>query len=150
MTTMKAADLMPLLLMAAASVAAAGARAQATADPVDLSSYARLPYCTLSKDGARLAVEPCRTAPARNPMPRRPVTEIITPLPRVARAPAAIAPPLPGLRAPSNSRAPQPRIGCGAGSCLDAGGMRHSVAGNVTVTPGGKLCNINGIWMQCS
>lgn len=162
MSSHPVSHLVSLLLTAAASTAAvaapaavqspaAAADSAAPAASADSSTYARLPFCTLSKDGTRLAVEPCRTAPAKSPMPRRPVTEIITPMPRVARAPAAAAPPLPSLSAPSSGSRPQPLVGCGAGSCLDANGVRRSVGGsNVTVTPSGKLCNINGIWMQCS
>ncbi|TWI65208.1 hypothetical protein IP91_02615 [Pseudoduganella lurida] len=37
------------------------------------AAYAKLPACTLAADGRSLAVEPCRTAPAQRPMPRRPV-----------------------------------------------------------------------------
>jgi len=46
--------------------------------------YARLPVCKLRPDGRGLAVEPCRTAPARRPMPRRPVPQQIEPTPRIA------------------------------------------------------------------
>ncbi|QBI03038.1 hypothetical protein [Pseudoduganella albidiflava] len=36
-------------------------------------AYARLPVCKLGADGKSLEIEPCRTAPAQRPMPRRPV-----------------------------------------------------------------------------
>jgi hypothetical protein len=49
----------------------------------DNAAYARLPVCKLAPDGRRLAVEPCRTAPAQRPMPRRPVPHQEYPEPRM-------------------------------------------------------------------
>lgn len=40
-------------------------------------SYAKLPPCKLSDDGKHLAEEPCRTAKALDPMPRRPVPQAV-------------------------------------------------------------------------
>lgn len=40
-------------------------------------AYAKLPPCKLSDDGKHLAEEPCRTAKALDPMPRRPVPQAI-------------------------------------------------------------------------
>jgi len=55
-------------------------------------AYARLPVCKLRPDGRALAVEPCRTAPARRPMPRRPVPQHIEPTPSVTPPVAPAAP----------------------------------------------------------
>ena len=141
------------LATAAALALAAGVSAHAAAQdvPADVAAYARLPTCTLNQDGTRLAVEPCRTAPPKADMPRRAVPEMIAPMPRVALARPAVAPRLPASDAPVISRGPQPLVGCDAGGCRDASGVRHNTGtGNATVTPSGKLCNINGIWLQCS
>ena len=140
------------LLLAAAC--GAGPAAAATPPDAELQAYARLPVCTLSADGQHLAVEPCRTAPPRQPMPRRPVPQIIqrmpaAPVPRMASAPSLPpSPSLPALLQPS--RTPIPVTGCDAGGCYDASGTRHNNAGSaVTITPSGQLCNRNGVWLQC-
>jgi hypothetical protein len=65
---------------------AAGLSGPAPSAP-SLEEYRRLPECRLSADGRRLLQEPCRTAPARKDMPRRPVPLIVTPTPRIAPAP---------------------------------------------------------------
>lgn len=143
------AALASLLVPAAIAGLASGAAAQDV--PAALAAYAKLPTCSLNKDGTRLAVEPCRTAAPKADMPRRAVTEMIAPMPSVALARPAAAPPAPVLGAPASSRGPQALVGCDAGGCRDAGGVRHNTgSGNATVTPSGKLCNINGIWLQCS
>jgi hypothetical protein len=58
----------------------------ALAGAADLTpeQYARLPVCTLAADGRKLAVEPCRTAPSKKTMPRRPVPQFTDPTPRMA------------------------------------------------------------------
>lgn len=59
--------LIPALLPAVAS---------ARQDPdAERAAYARLPVCRLGADGRSLEIEPCRTAPAQRPMPRRPVPQ---------------------------------------------------------------------------
>ncbi|QGZ41761.1 hypothetical protein IP92_00752 [Pseudoduganella flava] len=85
-------------LLCCALLALAGAHAQeveqgrrneaanpaAAAKPAaDQAAYARLPVCKLAPDGRSLAVEPCRTAPAQRPMPRRPVPHQDYPEPRI-------------------------------------------------------------------
>jgi hypothetical protein len=118
--------------------------------PLEGQAYASLPFCTLSADGKHLARQPCRTAPPQRPMPRRPVSQIIEAMPSPAAPPRVAMPPLPPsapLRAPS---APQPLGNCGAGGCYDAGGAwQGNGVGNTTVAPNGKLCQRNGIWLQC-
>ncbi|MES2075987.1 MAG: hypothetical protein V4462_10280 [Pseudomonadota bacterium] len=115
-----------------------------------VQAYASLPFCTLSADGKHLARQPCRTAPAQRPMPRRPVPQIVEPMPSPAAPPRVAMPPLlpsAALRAPSP---PQPLGNCGAGGCYDAGGAwQGNGVGNTTVAPNGKLCQRNGIWLQC-
>jgi len=151
-----AAGLSALLVSAAAAAASAPL---ADTSKMSLQDYARLPVCTLSADGAHLAVEPCRTAPAKQPMPRRPVPQIVprqpslpapraVPMPPVPKLPATASPSLPSLLMPPG--APTPALNCDAGGCYDLNGVRHNnAAGNSTITPAGKLCIRNGVWLQC-
>jgi len=146
------------------------AHPEAAPTPDELAAYARLPVCTLSADGLRLAQQPCRTAPPRVPMPRRPVPQIMDP-PTSARlaAPAAapVAPAAPvtlGVptsgalllpAAPSFPPAPpvippRPLNNCSASGCYDAQGTRlDNAAPGVVITPQGKICSRNGVWLQC-
>ena len=117
-------------------------------------AYAKLPVCKLSADGKRLAVEPCRTAPAAEPMPRRPVPLTLQPMPRNKVAPQVAMPrpqpstPIETLMQPPGT--PIPAIGCTAGGCYDASGVRHNAGpGTTTITPAGKMCQRNGAWLQC-
>jgi hypothetical protein len=136
---------------AAATVAAPpAASGTATLPPTEGQAYAGLPVCTLSADGKHLARQPCRTAPAQRPMPRRPVPQIVERMPPSSQPPRVAMPQLPPsapLRVPS---APQPLGNCGAGGCYDAGGAwQGNGVGNTSVAPNGKLCQRNGIWLQC-
>ena len=146
-----AAFLLGSLLCANAwgGAAPAGTRTGAQGD-----AYARLPVCKLSADGKRLAVEPCRTAPAAVPMPRRPVPLTIQPMPPNQRAPQVAMPgaqpstPIETLMQPPGT--PIPAIGCTAGGCYDPSGARHNAGpGGTTITPAGKLCQRQGAWLQC-
>lgn len=130
----------------------------AWADPAPAGAaadaYARLPVCKLSADGKRLAVEPCRTAPAAVPMPRRPVPLTIQPMPRNKLAPQVGMPeaqpstPIETLMRPPGT--PTPAIGCTAGGCYDNSGVRHNTGpAGTTITPAGKLCHRQGAWLQC-
>ncbi|MGV7210589.1 hypothetical protein ACLB1G_22365 [Oxalobacteraceae bacterium A2-2] len=163
--------MLALRTAAAATVGAATAAVPAArADtPDQLRAYARLPVCTLGADGKSLAVEPCRTAPPRQPMPRRPVPQIMDSAPapetpRTATAPVATLPapgakgaaapgaplgaPLPGYTLPRG--APLPTAGCDATGCLGADGRRYNGAGSGTVIgPGGRVCSRNGAVVQC-
>jgi hypothetical protein len=156
-------------VVAAAGVAAATVPAARADTPDQLRAYARLPVCTLGADGKSLAVEPCRTAPPRLPMPRRPVPQIIDggpapETPRSATAPVAALPapaakgaaapgsplgaPLPGYTLPRG--APLPTAGCDAAGCLGADGRRYNGAAPGTVIgPGGRVCSRNGAVVQC-
>ncbi len=155
--TLRAALCVMLALPGALAVAQApapgAAKAVASASP-ELREYAKLPVCTLSADGLRLAIEPCRTAPARKPMPRRPVPQIIQRMPLVKQAPqvamptAPPSPALPALLDPPN--APKALNNCGPAGCNDANGARINNAGPGTaISPSGKVCNRNGVWLQC-
>jgi hypothetical protein len=132
----------------------AAAAPSADTSKMSLQDYARLPVCALSADGTHLAAEPCRTAPAKNPMPRRPVPQIVQrqpplPVPRTVPMPSVPkSQTLPSLLAPPG--VPTPALGCDAGGCYDLNGVRHNnAAGNSTITPAGKLCIRNGVWLQC-
>jgi hypothetical protein len=151
MRIIKPAALAAVLLLGA--LLCADAWAQKPAAPA-AQEYSKLPICTLSADGKRLAVEPCRTAPARVPMPRRPVNQIIQPMPKVAVAPQVRMPamtpsqPLETLMHPPG--APVPVVGCDSGGCYDPSGTRLNNAGPGTaITPSGKVCNRSGAWVQC-
>ena len=114
-------------------------------------AYAKLPVCTLSADGKSLAVEPCRTAPAKVPMPRRPVPQIIQPMPQTRPPPRLAmpaAPPLPVLD--PIIRPPVPATSCDAGGCFGANGVRYnSLGAGAVVTPQGKVCSRSGTLIQC-
>jgi hypothetical protein len=119
---------------------AAGSSAQADA--------AKLPFCSLTPDGSRLAVEPCRKAPQT--VPRRSVMQVIARMPQQkagasygrpsAPAPIAarplVAPPAPGP------------LSCGPAGCRDAAGQLHN-AGPASVGGSSKLCSQNGTFLQC-
>ena len=137
------------------TLAAAQSPAPAAAKPAsELRDYASLPVCKLSADGKHLAVEPCRTAPARVPMPRRPVPQIIQRMPVVKQAPQVAMPampPSPSLQTLLNPpNAPQAVNGCGPTGCNDASGTHLNQAGPGTVImPSGKTCSRNGAVVQC-
>lgn len=146
------------------------AAGQAQPGQREVEAYAKLPVCQLAPDGRKLAVEPCRTAPQKRPMPRRPVPLTVQPTPRIA-LPSAMPPPaaatgpvLPLVlepRQPSQAQppsvshnpapgafsAPPPGPGplvpanCGAGGCRDVNGTFYGGApGSVTVAPNGRQC----------
>ncbi|SEN49090.1 hypothetical protein SAMN05428959_102108 [Duganella sp. CF517] len=137
--------------------APAGTPAQPRSQPQSQAgkdAYAKLPVCELSEDGKRLAVEPCRTAPAAAPMPRRPVPLTILQMPNNKVAPQVAMPktqpstPIEALMQPPGT--PIPAVGCTAGGCYDPGGARHNAGpGSTTITPAGKLCQRQGAWLQC-
>lgn len=126
----------------------------AWADPAT-DEYAKLPVCTLNADGTRLAVEPCRTAPAQKPMPRRPVSQTIERMPQAQRAqsaaipamPLSPSPSLPSLTAPS--RAVVPTTSCDAAGCFGANGVRYNNVGKGVMGPSGKACTRAGGAIQC-
>ncbi len=74
---------LPILLALAAGLSGPAAGANS----ISTDEYRKLPECRLSADGKHLAQEPCRTAPARKNMSRRPVPLNVVPTPRIAPAP---------------------------------------------------------------
>lgn len=138
---------------APAPAAAAAEPAAARTDHAERAAYAELPFCTLNAERTGLAVEPCRKAPAQVPMPRRPVTQIIEPLPQVKRAPQVAMPgmlPSPSLQSLTNPpRAPVPVTSCDAAGCYGANGVRYNNMGGGVVGPNGKVCNRAGAMIQC-
>ena len=151
-----AAAMMPriaLLLMLVLPCAAPAQAAALTPATAELRDYASLPVCKLSADGKRLAVEPCRTAPARVPMPRRPVPQIIQRMPLVKQAPQVAMPampPSPTLQTLLNPpNAPQALNGCGPTGCNDAGGTHLNTGPGTVIMPSGKTCSRNGAVVQC-
>lgn len=110
--------------------------------------YAKLPVCTLSADGTRLTVEPCRTAPAQRPMPRRPVPQIIDRMPQQKRV-ASVKMPAMTPTLPSPPRAPVPVTNCDAAGCYGTNGVRYNNAGGGVVGPSGKACTRAGATIQC-
>lgn len=143
-----------LAAMLAVWISLAGAQSEPAADGASVSeraAYAGLPVCTLSADGQHLAVQPCRTAPARVPMPRRPVPQIVEPLPANRQAPLpappALTPPS-TLAAPAN--APRALNNCTSIGCNDAtGGRLNNAVPGMVITPQGQVCSRNGVWLQC-
>lgn len=121
--------------------------------------YAKLPPCKLSDDGKHLAEEPCRTAKAKDPVPRRPVPQAIERVSPaeskpVGPAPGAAVVPTPPRQPPitpvARPGAPIPTAGCDAGGCYGPGGQRYNNGPGATViSPSGKLCSRNGAWIQC-
>ena len=151
MNTLKSAALAAVLLLG--SWLGSNAWADAKAD-AESEAYAKLPVCKLSQDGKRLQVEPCRTAPAAVPMPRRPVPLTVQRMPNSKAAPQVPMPqmapstPIETLMQPPGS--PIPAVGCTAAGCYDPSGVRHNTgAGATTVTPAGKVCSRQGAWLQC-
>jgi len=161
-----------MLALLATALLGTGARAQQAArEPtqppapeVDTEKevYAKLPPCKLSDDGKHLAEEPCRTAKAREPVPRRAVPQAIERVPPAAGKAASPAPPSRVLPTPprqpqttpgtadSRPGAPIPTAGCDAGGCYGPGGQRYNNGpGATVVSPSGKLCSRNGAWIQC-
>lgn len=163
--------LLAAMLMAYCGIAEAqSASAADSSSTAEREAYARLPVCTLSADGQHLAVQPCRTAPARVPMARRPVPQRIDPLPDTRLAPAfplavpstsrndwprlpALAPVAPAAGMPPPVVAPSaPRAlnNCTAAGCNDAaGGRLNNAAPGMVITPQGQVCSRNGVWIQC-
>lgn len=147
-------------------LALAGGASAPAASASSIEAYRQLPVCQLAPDGRRLLREPCRTAPPRAAMPRRPVPQIITPTPPVAAAPdprlswapiltpAAPLAPAPGvLRAAPAGSSPGPSapipVTCDAGGCRDpSGAYYHGPPGQV-IGPAGRVCTHNGVWMTC-
>jgi hypothetical protein len=156
MNSLKPAALTAAFLLGALVCAYAPATPAEVDARVDaqVDAYAKLPACELSEDGKRLMVEPCRTAPAARPMPRRPVPLTIQRMPNNKVAPPVAMPqmapstPIETLMQPPGT--PIPAIGCTAAGCYDPSGARHNTGpAGTTITPAGELCQRQGVWLQC-
>jgi len=128
--------------------------AQNPAKTESLADYAKLPICTLAPDGKSLAIEPCRTAPSKSPMPRRPVPQFIERMPQVKRAPPVAMPGMPASKSLESLThppgAPVPVTGCDSAGCYGANGVRYNNApGGGVITPSGKTCSRAGGLVQC-
>ncbi len=88
------------LLLCAAALWPSIVMAQAKEGAASREAYARLPVCRLGADGRSLEIEPCRTAPAQQPMPRRPVPSQQYPEPRIGIPDTSPAPASPETVAP--------------------------------------------------
>lgn len=98
------------------------------------AAYARLPLCTLSADGRKLAVEPCRTAPSKKKMPRRPVPQLNDPMPRMA-APRNTEIPPPAWGPTLTPATPPSAIASAAGALPPPGSATVYTPGKAPVVP---------------
>lgn len=91
-----------------------------------------------------------KPAPKKAPQKRRAVTQVIEGTPRIA-APRPSAPsPILTLPPAPPSPGPAPIMRCDGGGCVDASGTRYNGGvGTTLLSPQGKLCNKNGVTVQC-
>ena len=91
--------------------------------------------------------------PAKKPVKRRAVRQILDDDIRPAAAPAVYAPTLkqPEAGRPIHGIPPAPaNIQCVGASCTDSSGARfNGGVGTTLISPQGKLCNNNGLTVQC-
>jgi hypothetical protein len=104
--------------------------------------------CTLVNGAVNgVKPEPCRLTP------RRAVPQIVERMPvPPPRGHGALPPPaVPStLAPPAVPSAPRPLARCVGGACRDAGGVLYNGGvGNATLDPNGRLCNRDGVWLQC-
>ena len=98
-------------------------------------------------------VKPAPQATVKKPVPRRPVRQVLDDDVRPA-APTALYVPSPP-RAPAEGAIhgvpPAPaNLNCMGGACIDSGGGRfQGGVGTTLISPQGKLCNHNGMTVQC-
>lgn len=64
--------------------------------------------------------------------------------PRVAPSPIVVPPP-----AQAGPSTPAPVTNCDAGGCVNPGGGRYNGGTGDTYLNNGRLCQRNGVWMQC-
>ncbi|MES2320971.1 MAG: hypothetical protein V4633_01780 [Pseudomonadota bacterium] len=92
-----------------------------------------------------------KPAPKKAPSKRRAVSQVIDSTPRIAapRPPPLSQPPL-FLPPASVPPSPVPIMRCDAGGCVDTSGTRYNGGvGTTLLSPQGKLCNNNGVTVQC-
>ena len=94
---------------------------------------------------------PVQKTPARKPVKRRAVRQIIDGTPPPAAAPQVYHPP-PGLPPVGVAPQPSPLIlnGCTGGVCTDVNGAQyHGGVGTTLIGPQGRVCSNNGVTAQC-
>ncbi|WP_426100641.1 hypothetical protein [Massilia sp. TSP1-1-2] len=94
-----------------------------------------------------------KPAPAKKPAQRRAVRQVLDDDVRPAPPPAVYAPQLtsPPSSLPVPGVAPGPlNLNCVGATCTDANGGRfNGGVGTTLISPQGKLCNNNGMTVQC-
>ncbi len=101
----------------------------------------------------KIVAKPGAEAPAKKPAKRRAVRQVLDDDVRPVAPPAVYAPQMtPPLSAqPVPGSAPGPvNLNCVGSTCTDANGGRfNGGVGTTLISPQGKLCNNNGITVQC-
>lgn len=146
-------NLKTVLLSAIAASAMLGQVAAATERPPRVGEQRIVP----SKPSQPNDAKPGAQAPAKKPLKRRAVRQVLDDDVRPAAFPAALAPTL----LPPESRLPIPgtisgdtsgpvNLHCVGGTCSDSNGARYNGGvGTTLISPQGRLCNNNGLTVQC-
>ncbi len=138
--------LKPVLLSAILATAMLSNVAAATERPARVGEEKILP----KKPGE---VKPSPAAPVKKPIKRRAVRQVLDDDVRPAAPPAVYAPKLatPDASLPVPGAAPGPvHLNCVGGTCADANGGRfNGGVGTTLISPQGRLCNNNGLTVQC-
>lgn len=134
--------LKPVLLSAIVATAMLGNVAAATERPTRVGETRILP-----KKPAEARQKP--QAPAKKPVKRRAVRQVLDDDVRPAAPPTVYAPRL----TPPSSAQPVPgpvNLKCVGDTCTDANGGRvNGGVGTTLINPQGRLCNNNGLTVQC-
>ncbi|MES2016672.1 MAG: hypothetical protein V4484_09260 [Pseudomonadota bacterium] len=133
--------LKPVLIVAILSSAFLCNNAWATAPPPRVGATAELPKAANQPDAVK--------APAKKPLKRRAVRQIIDGTPAASIPPPPIVPLLPPPRGVPPPVTPQ-ILNCSSVACLDANGaLYHGGVGTTLLGPQGRVCSNNGIAVQC-
>ena len=138
--------LKPVLLSAMVATAMLGNLAAATERPPRIGEERILPKKPAD-------AKPVEQAPAKKPVKRRAVRQVLDDDVRPAARPTVYAPALtprePALPVPGVAPGPV-NINCLGGSCTDANGGRYNGGiGTTLISPQGRLCNNNGLAVSC-
>lgn len=127
------------------ALAGSAAPALAQSPPPDAAARPqRLVECA-----ALAGAQPCADAKPAAPR-RRAVPLTIERMPPSSAPPAPIYRPAPPSAPSPANTAPLPLVGCDAGACRDAAGVRYNGGvGHATLDPNGRLCHRDGAWLQC-
>lgn len=108
----------------------------------------------LSKKPAQ--VKPALQAPVKKPVPRRPVRQVLDDdirpaAPTAGYVPSPPRPPAEVAEGAIHGVPPGPaNLNCLGGACIDNNGGRfQGGVGTTLISPQGKLCNHNGLTVQC-